>query len=131
MSAWLHFDQRPRCPLIAISGHSLVRRVPLGVLGANRTRIFILLHGASADLFLDTRICNGHTTASDSLWAGVPLITLKGAHFASRVASSLLTAIGLPELVTASLDEYEALALRLARNPAELAAIRRRLARTA
>lgn len=98
------------------------------MLGANRTRIFILLHGASADLFLDTQICNGHTTASDSLWAGVPLITLKGAHFASRVASSLLTAIGLPELVSVSLDEYEALALRLARNPAELAAIRGRLA---
>ncbi len=60
--------------------------------------------------------------------AGVPLITLKGAHFASRLASSLLRAIGLPELVTASLDEYEALALRLARTPAELAAIRGRLA---
>jgi len=53
-----------------------------------------------ANLFLDTRICNGHTTASDALWAEVPLITLQGRHFASRVASSLLTAVGLPELVT-------------------------------
>lgn len=81
-----------------------------------------------ADLFLDTRICNGHTTASDALWAGVPLITLQGRHFASRVASSLLAAVGLPELITASLDGYEALALRLARNPDELAAIREKLA---
>ncbi len=81
-----------------------------------------------ADLFLDTRICNGHTTASDALWAGVPLITLQGRHFASRVASSLLAAVGLPELVTARLDGYEALAVRLAHDREELAAIRDRLA---
>ena len=81
-----------------------------------------------ADLFLDTRIYNAHATASDALWAGVPLITLQGRHFASRVASSLLTAVGLPELITHSLDEYEALALRLAHDPEELAAIRDRLA---
>jgi len=80
-----------------------------------------------ADLFLDTRICNGHTTASDALWAGLPLLTLQGRHFASRVASSLLSAVDLPELVTHSLQEYEALAVRLARPGNELQALREKL----
>ena len=82
-----------------------------------------------ADLFLDTRIYNAHATASDVLWAELPMITLQGSHFASRVASSILTAIGLPELITHDLDEYEALALRLARNPGELAAVGKKLSR--
>ena len=81
-----------------------------------------------ADLSLDTRIVNGHTTTSDALWAGVPVITLQGGHFASRVSSSVLAAIGLPELITHRLEEYEALAVQLARNPAQLQEIRRRLA---
>jgi predicted O-linked N-acetylglucosamine transferase (SPINDLY family) len=80
-----------------------------------------------ADLMLDTRICNGHTTTSDALWAGVPVITLEGKHFASRVSASLLTAVGLPELITHSLEEYESLALRLANSPSELDAIKSRL----
>ena len=80
-----------------------------------------------ADLFLDTRVYNAHTTASDALWAGVPLITLQGSHFVSRVASSLLTAIGLPELITHGLDDYQALAVRLARDRAVLAALRKKL----
>ena len=82
-----------------------------------------------ADLFLDTRIYNAHTTGSDALWAGVPLITLQGKHFASRVASSLLGAIDLPELVTHSLADYEALAVRLARHSDALLAFRERLSR--
>jgi len=82
-----------------------------------------------ADLVLDTRIYNGHTTTSDALWAGVPVITLQGSHFASRVSSSILTAIKLPELITRSLEEYEALAVRLAHNPGEQQAIRQRLAK--
>ena len=82
-----------------------------------------------ADLFLDTRVCNAHTTASDALWAGLPMITLQGTHFASRVASSLLHTIGLPELITESLDEYEALAVRLARDPDALRAFGERLSR--
>jgi predicted O-linked N-acetylglucosamine transferase (SPINDLY family) len=73
-----------------------------------------------ADLTLDTRIYNGHTTTSDALWAGVPVITLQGSHFASRVSSSVLSAIGLPEVVTHSLEEYEALAVQLAHKPAQL-----------
>ena len=83
---------------------------------------------ALADLFLDTLPYNAHTTASDALWAGLPLLTCAGAAFASRVAASLLTAAGLPELITTSLAQYEAVALRLAHDPAELAALRVRLA---
>jgi protein O-GlcNAc transferase len=81
-----------------------------------------------ADLFLDTLPYNAHTTASDALWAGVPVVTCLGATFASRVAASLLHAIGLPELVTASLADYEALALKLARQPELLAATKAKLA---
>jgi predicted O-linked N-acetylglucosamine transferase (SPINDLY family) len=81
-----------------------------------------------ADLFLDTFPYNAHTTASDSLWAGLPILTLKGESFASRVAASLLTAINLPELITSSPEEYEALAIELATNPQRLATLRQALA---
>jgi predicted O-linked N-acetylglucosamine transferase (SPINDLY family) len=81
-----------------------------------------------ADLFLDTLPYNAHTTASDALWAGLALVTCRGESFAGRVAASLLNAIGLPELVTTSLDEYEALALRLARDGSLLQSIRAKLA---
>jgi protein O-GlcNAc transferase len=80
-----------------------------------------------ADLALDTFTYNGHTTTSDCLWAGVPVVTLKGKHFASRVSASLLTAIGLPELITRSSKEYYALAYKLATNPKTLAEIRLKL----
>ncbi len=82
-----------------------------------------------ADLFLDTLPYNAHTTASDSLWAGLPVLTCAGRSLAARVAGSLLRAVGLPELVTSSLTEYEALALRLARDPALLGELRAQLAR--
>jgi predicted O-linked N-acetylglucosamine transferase (SPINDLY family) len=82
-----------------------------------------------ADLFLDTLPFNGGTTASDALWAGVPVLTCPGEAFASRMAASLLSAIGLPELITHSLEEYESLALELARNPQRLAEIKSKLAR--
>jgi protein O-GlcNAc transferase len=81
-----------------------------------------------ADLFLDTLPCNAHTTASDALWAGVPIVTALGDTFAGRVAASLLQAVGLPELATRNLDEYEALAIRLATEPALLQATRAKLA---
>ena len=84
---------------------------------------------ALADLFLDTFPCNAHTTASDTLWMGVPIVTRAGETFASRVAASLLGAVDLSELVTRNLAEYEALALRLARSPGELGALHERLAR--
>jgi protein O-GlcNAc transferase len=83
-----------------------------------------------ADLFLDTLPYNAHTTASDALWAGLPVLTCHGSAFAGRVAASLLKAIGLPELVTHNLADYEALALRLAGDTAALAAIRNKLAAT-
>ncbi len=80
------------------------------------------------DLFLDTLPYNAHTTGSDALWAGLPVLTCIGSAFPGRVGASLLRAVGLPELVTESLADYEALALRLATEPATLAALRQRLA---
>jgi protein O-GlcNAc transferase len=82
-----------------------------------------------ADLFLDTLPYNAHTTASDALWAGLPLITCRGTAFPGRVATSLLHAVDLPELITENLEAYEALALKLAGDPALLQSIRGKLAR--
>ena len=81
-----------------------------------------------ADLFLDTLPYNAHTTGSDALWMGLPIVTCMGNSFASRVAASLLKTAGLPELVTGNLEEYEALALRLAAEPSLLQSFRNRLA---
>ena len=81
-----------------------------------------------ADLALDTRIYNGHTTSLDALWAGVPLLAVKGQHFPSRVSTSNLIAIGLPEMVCASLDDYRNRAVDLARNPLKLSDLRQKLA---
>nr|WP_209763706.1 glycosyltransferase family 41 protein [Azospirillum rugosum] len=80
-----------------------------------------------ADLFLDTTPVGAHTTASDALWAGLPVLTVPGDGFASRVGASLLRAVGLPELAVPDLDAYEAAALRLARRPDELAGLKARL----
>ena len=80
-----------------------------------------------ADLFLDTFPYNAHTTASDALWSGLPVLTLAGKSFASRVAASLLTAIGLPELITYSEHEYVLKAIELASNPQKLKAIKEKL----
>lgn len=81
-----------------------------------------------ADLFLDTFPYNAHTTASDALWAGLPILTLNGQSFASRVASSLLNAIGLQKLITTSQIEYENLAIDLAHNPHKILALKKTLA---
>jgi protein O-GlcNAc transferase len=81
----------------------------------------------AADLFLDTLPCNAHTTASDALWAGLPLLTCLGESFAARVAGSLLNAIGLPELITTTQAHYETLAIELATHPQRLAQLRDRL----
>jgi len=81
-----------------------------------------------ADLFLDTLYCNAHTTASDALWAGLPVLSYLSNTFAGRVAASLLKAVGLPELITRSLADYESLALELATQPERLADLRRKLA---
>jgi predicted O-linked N-acetylglucosamine transferase (SPINDLY family) len=80
-----------------------------------------------ADLFLDTHFCNAHTTASDALWAGVPVLTCPGNTFASRVATSLVHAAGLPQMSVATLAEYRETATRLGRDCAALADLRRQL----
>jgi predicted O-linked N-acetylglucosamine transferase (SPINDLY family) len=82
-----------------------------------------------ADLFLDTLPYNAHTTASDALWAGLPVLTCIGSTFAGRVAASLLSALGLSELIAESFDQYETLALELARNPDFLTSIKAKLVR--
>jgi protein O-GlcNAc transferase len=82
-----------------------------------------------ADLFLDTLPCNAHTTATDALWTGLPVLTCVGTTFAGRVCASLLAAIGLPEMITDSLAAYEDLALTLARDQAALCAAKEKLAR--
>jgi len=83
---------------------------------------------ASADLFLDTLPYNAHATACDALWVGLPVLTCAQGGFAGRVAASLLHAIGMPELVTQTPQDYEALAVELARDPQRLSALRDKLA---
>jgi predicted O-linked N-acetylglucosamine transferase (SPINDLY family) len=87
-----------------------------------------LARHALADLFLDTFPYTGHATACDALWAGLPVITRKGEGYAARVSASLLEAVGLSDLATDTAEDYEALAIALARDPARLAEIRDRLA---
>jgi predicted O-linked N-acetylglucosamine transferase (SPINDLY family) len=83
-----------------------------------------------ARLFLDTDICNAHTTATDALWMGLPVLTLRGTSFAGRVAESLLHAVGLPALVAEDLADYERRAVALARSPEQLDALHARLEET-
>jgi predicted O-linked N-acetylglucosamine transferase (SPINDLY family) len=83
----------------------------------------------TAQLFLDTLPFNAHTTASDALWAGLPVLTCAGNALPGRVAASLLNAVGLPELITTTREQYRELAVRLALNPAELQQLRDKLAR--
>jgi protein O-GlcNAc transferase len=80
-----------------------------------------------ADLFLDTRTCNAHTTASDALWAGLPLLAWPGDAFAGRVAASLLHAVDLPELVMTGEAAYVATAIALGRDRAALQGMREKL----
>lgn len=82
-----------------------------------------------ADLFIDTLPCNAHTTCSDALWAGLPVLTCTGQTFASRVSASLLNAIGLPELITTTQEAYEALAISLGQNTSLLSDLKAKLDR--
>jgi len=84
---------------------------------------------ALADLYLDTQPYNAHSTTCDALWAGVPVLTCAGRSFAARVAASALSAVGLPELITHTLEEYEAKALELLREPQRLRGLREKLVR--
>src|SRR5215471_6043011 len=88
-----------------------------------------LARQALADLYLDTQPYNAHSSACDALWASVPVLTCAGRSFASRVAASALTAVGLPELITHTLEEYQAKALELLREPGKLQELRARLVR--
>lgn len=97
------------------------------VFAENRPNAEHLARHRHADLFLDTFAYNAHTTMSDALWAGLPAVTRLGRQFAARVGASLLTATGMPDLITQSDEAYEALALALACDPLRLAAIRARL----
>ena len=81
----------------------------------------------SADLFLDTLPYNAHTTASEALWAGLPVLTCAGEAFASRVAASVLASAGLPELITTSLEAYEALAIEIASDGGNMASLKQKL----
>jgi predicted O-linked N-acetylglucosamine transferase (SPINDLY family) len=83
----------------------------------------------SADLFLDTLPFNAHTTADDALWAGLPVLTQAGEALPGRVGASLLRAIGLPEMIAGTEEEYERIAIELASDPAKLEAIRAKLTR--
>jgi predicted O-linked N-acetylglucosamine transferase (SPINDLY family) len=80
-----------------------------------------------ADLFLDTFNFNAHTTACDALWAGIPVVTLMGKSFASRVAGSLLHSLEMPELVTTTEEDYESLALFIAKNPDKLKKLKKKI----
>lgn len=125
MSESAHVNLRRRVRALGVEGERLVfaPRVP-------STSAHLARH-ALADLYLDTLPYNAHSTASDALWAGVPIVTCAGRGFASRVAASALAAAGLPELVTTSLQEYERLALALARDLPRLQALRSRLSQRA
>ena len=112
---------RKEASLRGVAAERLIfaRRMPLPEEHLARHRL--------ADLFVDTLPYNAHTTASDALWAGLPVLTCTAEAFAGRVAASLLSAIGLPELIATSQEQYEALAVELARNPGKLGKIRQKL----
>ena len=97
------------------------------VFGAPTSRPEYLARLRVADLFLDTLPYNAGATASDALWAGLPVLTCSGTTYVGRMAGALLTAAELPQLITTSLEAYERLALRLATEPGLLAGLRQRL----
>jgi protein O-GlcNAc transferase len=120
-SAVTHLQREAQARNVAADRLVFARRVELNEDHLARYRL--------ADLFLDTLPFGGHSTASEALWAGVPVVTCLGSTYSERVAASLLNAVGLPELVADSLPAYEALALKLARNSELLASVRAKLAR--
>jgi protein O-GlcNAc transferase len=137
---WMRLLQQvPGSVLWLLESNALVRRnlgaaaVAAGVDPGRLVFAPMLPHGQHlarhrrADLFLDTLPCNAHTTASDALWAGLPVLTCVGETFAGRVAGSIVRAAGLADLVANSPRDYEVLALALAHDPARLASIRSRL----
>jgi predicted O-linked N-acetylglucosamine transferase (SPINDLY family) len=141
-ASWMRILQRvPGSVLLLVSGDEAVAlnlRGQAARQGVDPQRLIFagrlpppeyLARYRTADLFLDTLPYNAGTTASDALWAGLPVLTLAGNAYAGRVAASLLTAVGLPELVTKTRAEYEDLAFELAMNPPRLARLKETLAR--
>ena len=115
-----HLQQEAQARGISAARIIFAKRVPLSEhLGRHQC----------ADLFLDTLPYNAHTTASDALWAGLPVLTCTGTSFAGRVASSMLTVLDLPELITTSVAQYESLAYELASQPEKLHQIKTKLAK--
>jgi len=140
--SWLRILKRvPGSVLLLVSDEAMVRRnlrthAALKTVDPQRlhfverlpTPEYLARYGV-ADLFLDTHPYNAGTTASDALWAGLPVLTMAGNTFAARVGASLLNAIGLTELITTTREQYEDLAVELALHPPHLARLRDRLAR--
>ena len=140
-SSWMRILQAVDGSVLFLYGENIWAEVNLRkeaeVRGIDKTRLIFgghlpqdeyLARYRACDLFLDTFPYNAGTTASDALWAGLPVLTLMGESFASRVAASLLNAINLPELITNAPEEYEALAIELAMHPRKLANIKLKLA---
>ncbi len=137
---WMNILRRvPNSVLWMVSDHQVVRdnlRAQAQAQGVDPGRLYFAERAAPAaylarygvaDLFLDTIPFNAGTTASDALWVGLPLLTCSGQTFCSRMAGSLLHAVGLPELITHSLQDYEELAVQLASQPERLAAMKQHL----
>lgn len=140
-AAWMRILARvPDSVLLLYAGNAMVEQNLRGeavrrsidprrlVFAAKLAHPEYLARYRAADLFLDTLPYNAGTTASDALWMGLPVLTCAGETFAGRMAASLLRAVGLPELITGSLEEYEALAVELAHDAARLTALKSRLA---
>lgn len=141
-ACWMRILARsPASVLWLVSDHDVVRtnlRAAAAAAGVDPARLLFaervgpieyLARYQVADLFLDTMPFNAGTTASDALWAGLPLLTCAGKTFSSRMAGSLLHAVGLPQLVCDRLQDYEEVAVRLAGAPAEAAALKEHLVR--
>jgi len=139
-ASWMRILKRvPDSVLWLVSDHQVVRdnlRAEAERLGVDPQRLYFaeratpaayLARYGVADLFLDTLPFNAGTTASDALWAGLPLLTVAGNTFCARMAGSLLNAVGLPQLATGSLQEYEDLAVQLAQQPERIAAMKQHL----
>lgn len=124
---WLHVsDETARANLCNAATHNGIDAARL-VFAAHREHAEHLARYLTADIFLDTFPYGAHTTGSDALWMGCPVVTRVGESFPARVCGSLLTTVGLPELMTTTADQFEALAIDLARDPIRVAALRRHL----
>jgi len=139
-ASWLRILQRvPHAVLWLVADHQAVRdnlRAAASAAGVDPDRLHFAGRAAPAeylarfqcaDLFLDTMPFNAGTTASDALWAGLPLLTCSGNTFSSRMAGSLLLAVNMPQLVTHNLDDYENKAVELAQQPTTIAALKQQL----